>query len=132
MAIAYECLQEFKDVKEKIEDLVPQLYRFRQNADVSMSGGDQAEANRRLELSRYACWFPTTFVLVKPLRSALGRIEKRSRELLDKGKAARFVDKRADSGEVASLVDQLREAITHYQVSQTTSLLCPSATETTG
>ena len=43
--------QEFKDVKEKVEDLIPHLYRFRQNADVTTSGEDQAEANRRLELS---------------------------------------------------------------------------------
>ena len=48
----------------------------------------------------------------------LSRIEKRSQELLEKGTAARLVDKKADSGEVASLVDQLREAITHYQVSE--------------
>lgn len=51
----YECSQEFKDVKEKVENLIPYLYGFRQYANVGMSGGDQAEANRRLELSRYAC-----------------------------------------------------------------------------
>ena len=50
-----ECSQEFKDVRERVEDLIPHIYMFRQNARVDMSGGDQAEANRRLELSRYVC-----------------------------------------------------------------------------
>jgi len=33
-------------------------------------------------------------------------------------KAALFVDKRRDSGEVVKLVERLREAITRYQVSE--------------
>ena len=44
-------------------------------------------------------------------------IEKRSQELLEKGKAARLVDKGRDSGEVGKLVERLRDAITRYQVS---------------
>ena len=36
----------------------------------------------------------------------------------NKGTVARFLDKRADSGEVAKLVDQLRGAMTHYQMSE--------------
>ena len=44
-------------------------------------------------------------------------IEKRSQELLEKGKAARFVDKGRDSGEVGKLVERLRDAIIRYQVS---------------
>jgi len=45
--------------------------------------------------------------------------------LLDKAKAPRlidkaalFVDKRRDSGEVVKLVERLRDAITRYQVSE--------------
>ena len=125
------CSQEFKDVKEKVEDLVPHLYRFRQNANVATSGGDEAEANRRLELYRYVCWFLTTSVLVNSLRSTLEGIEKRSQELLAKGAAARFLDKSADSAEVAKLVDELREAITHYQVSEN-SFVGPCATYAMG
>jgi len=49
-------------------------------------------------------------------RSALEEIEERSRVLLGKHAAARLVDKGEDSKEVAKLIDQLREAITHYQV----------------
>jgi len=45
-------------------------------------------------------------------------IEKRSQELLEKGKAAQFVDKGRDSGEVVKLVERLRDAITRYQVSE--------------
>ena len=45
-------------------------------------------------------------------------IEKRSQRLLEKGKAARLVDKGRDSGEVVKLVERLRDAITRYQVSE--------------
>ena len=45
-------------------------------------------------------------------------IEKRSQVLLEKGKAARFLDKGRDSGEVVKLVERLRDAITRYQVSE--------------
>jgi len=48
----------------------------------------------------------------------LKEIEKRSQALLEKGKAARFVDKGRDSGEVVKLIERLRDAITHYQVSE--------------
>jgi hypothetical protein len=54
---------------------------------------------------------------VNGLRSALEEIEKRSRALLEKGKAARFIDKGRDSGEVVKLVERLRAAIVRYQVS---------------
>jgi len=48
----------------------------------------------------------------------LEEIEKRSNELLGKGKAARFVDKGRDSGEVVKLVERLRDVVTRYQVSE--------------
>ena len=38
--------------------------------------------------------------------------------LLEKGAASRFLDKGEDSTEVAKLIERLREAITHYQVSE--------------
>jgi len=52
------------------------------------------------------------------LRSVLEDIERRSQVLLKKGKAARFVDKGRDSGEVVKLVERLQDAITRYQVSK--------------
>jgi hypothetical protein len=114
----HEHSQQFEDVKEKIEDLIPHLTRFKQHANAVMSDGDQAEEKRRSELFRYARQLLITHTLVNGLRSALGEIEKRSQDLLAKGRAARFVDKSADSGEVARLVERLREAVTHYQVSE--------------
>jgi len=49
--------------------------------------------------------------------SALEDIEKKSQALLEKGVAARFIDKGEDSKEVARLIERLREAISYYQVS---------------
>jgi hypothetical protein len=43
-------------------------------------------------------------------------IEKRSQELLGKGKAARILDKARDSGIIVKLVEELRQAILIYQV----------------
>ncbi|KAF9645044.1 hypothetical protein BDM02DRAFT_3263177 [Thelephora ganbajun] len=87
-----------EDVKDQIKDLKPQLARFKQNITTTTIDGDPEETGRRKELT-----------------SALKEIEERSQELLTKGTAAQFLDK--DSGEVAGLVERLREAITHYQVS---------------
>ena len=47
---------------------------------------------------------------------SLEAIEKRSRVILEKGKVARTLDKRKDSGMVAKLVEELRQAILLYQV----------------
>ena len=113
----HEHSQQFKDVREKIEDLIPHLNRFKQNASAAMANGDQAEKQRLSELSRYVYQSFATPNLANGLRSALEKIEKRSQELLAKAVAARFIDKSADSGEVVRLIEQLQEAITHYQVS---------------
>jgi len=105
-------------VKEKVGDLVPLLERFKQNIAVTKSDGDQAENQRRSEFSRCVRQSLTTLALVENPLSALAEIEKRSRALLEKGAAARFVDKGEDSAEVTRLIERLREAITHYQVSE--------------
>ena len=52
-------LQEFDDVKEKIEDLIPRLNRFKENAKAASVDGDQGEKDRRSELSGYAHRFLT-------------------------------------------------------------------------
>ena len=113
----YEAPQQFEDVREKIEDLIPTLERFKQNTTVSAADGDHAEKQRRSELSRYArrSLIPPTHV--NGLLSTLEEIGRRSGALLEKGIAARFVDKGEDSKEVARLIERLREAIIHYQVS---------------
>ena len=55
---------------------------------------------------------------VNGYHSTLEEIEKRSQVLLEKGVAARFMDKEDDSKEVARLVERLRETIALYQVSE--------------
>ena len=105
-------------MKEKIDELIPLLKRFKQNFTAAACDGDQAERQRRSELSRYVCRSLNTTTLANGLLSTLEEVEKRSRALLEKGTVARFVDKGEDSKVVARLVERLREAITHYQVSE--------------
>jgi len=49
--------------------------------------------------------------------SSLEEIKERSQALLEKKKAAGFLDKAEDSQEVAGLVEQLQTAIVCYRVS---------------
>ena len=105
-------------MKDKIEDLKPQLERFKQNITTATVDGDPGETGRRNELIRYARRLLTTPTIIDSLCSVLDEIEKRSRELLAKGTATRFIDKGSDSGEVVSLIERFREAITNYQVSE--------------
>ena len=83
-----------------------------------MIDGDLEETKRRVELTRYACKSLALPALVNALFSTLAEIWRRSQELLAKGTVARFVDKAGDSGEVVKLIERLREAIIHYQVSE--------------
>jgi len=46
--------QHCKDVKEKVEELIPLLERFKQHITAATLDGDQAEKQRRSKLSRYA------------------------------------------------------------------------------
>ena len=48
---------------------------------------------------------------------SLEAIEERSQMLLNKGKGARILDKRKDSGTIVKLVEELRQAVLLYQVS---------------
>ena len=71
--------------------------------------------------TRAADEVPTTSLSSHPLElivypRSLGDIEKRSRMLLDKGKVAKILDKKRDSGAIVKLVEQLRQAILIYQV----------------
>jgi hypothetical protein len=56
--------------------------------------------------------------LVDNICSGLEEIEKRSKELLERGRATQSVDKGKDSGDVAKLVERFQEAIAWYQISQ--------------
>lgn len=48
----HKCLQQFEDVRERVENLIPHLDRLKQNANATVSDGDQLEKNRRSELFR--------------------------------------------------------------------------------
>ena len=114
-------------MKEKVDDLLPLLEWFKQNVAVTQADGDQAENQRRSDFSRYVNRSLTILAVVDDLLRALEEIEKRSRVLLDKGNAARFVDKGEDSAEVTRLIERLREVITHYQVSENRFVTSSSA-----
>jgi hypothetical protein len=49
----HERSQEFADVRDQIEDLIPHLDRFKQSANTATSDEDKAEKRRRLEFFRY-------------------------------------------------------------------------------
>ena len=55
---------------------------------------------------------------LKPTACArsLESIEEQSRMLLDKGKGARILDKKKDSGTVVKLIEELQQTILLYQV----------------
>ena len=55
--------------------------------------------------------------LADPAFRSLAEIEERSKALLEKKKAAGFLDKSKDSQEVVGLVEKLRTAIIYYRVS---------------
>ena len=71
-----------------------------------------------MELTGYASRLFTSLTPANGLHRTLEEIGKRSQALLEKGAAAQFLDKGEDSGEVARLIERLREAIMHYQVGE--------------
>ena len=81
---------------------------------------NREDAERRERLTRFVLhtYYLTDPKLIVPTRS-LEVIEKRSLALLGKGKAARILDKKQDSGMVVKLVEELRQAILIYQVGLT-------------
>lgn len=114
--------QQFEDVKEKLEDLIPQLERFKQNITTTTVDGDPEETNRRKGL---ATCVPRLIAVVTPPDdhcSTFKQVEELSKKLLAKNAIARFVDKGKDSGLVVKLIERFREAIVCYQVDN----YCPS------
>ena len=107
------------------------MAKLKQNVTVTAADVDGGENRRRLELTRYAPQLFTIHLYVNGHRSTLEEIEKRSQVLLEKGVAARFMDKEDDSKEVARLVERLREAIALYQVSEIW-IVSPGAAHTGG
>jgi hypothetical protein len=50
---SHRCSQEFEDVKEKIEELVPQLDTVKQTIAATIADEDPEETDRRMGLIRY-------------------------------------------------------------------------------
>lgn len=105
-------------MKDKLSTLLPWLEKLLVTLAKANPGDDTEEADRRSQLARFASG--PEFLLKRRLTyhgRALEDISKRAVALSDKGKVARVFDKTKDSGEVAALVEKLRQAILIYQVS---------------
>jgi len=101
-----------------IEDLIPQLDRFKQNIATTSTDGDPEEAKRREGLARYVHRPMIAPNALNGHRSTFKTIEAWSEKLLAKSGVARMVDKDEDSKVVARLVERLRRAMVCYQVSE--------------
>ena len=76
------------------------------------SGGGETRATHKVPITSLSSYRLKPIIIDRSLED----IEKRSRRLLDKGKGARILDKRRDSGAIVKLVEELRQAILLYQV----------------
>ncbi|KAF9781009.1 hypothetical protein BJ322DRAFT_1082678 [Thelephora terrestris] len=94
---------QFKDVEDKLKDLIPWLTKLKET--LTKAESDPKEAERREQLKR-----------------SLEDIENTSRTLLEKRKLGRILDKTRDAGTVVTLVEQLRQAILIYRASQQQSM----------
>ena len=104
-------------MKEKVEELIPQLERFKQNITTPIVEGDPEESDRRSGLAGYVPQLATAVITTNHNSSTFKHIEELSYKLLEKGAIPRFVDKGEDAKVVTKLIDQLREALNCYQVS---------------
>ena len=108
--------QESKDVRDKLGDLVQWLTKIKDGVLTTSAGDNREEAEGRAQLTRFpprpSRRRPKPIICARSLES----IEKRSQMLLGKGKGARILDKKKDSGTVVKLVEELRQAVLIYQV----------------
>jgi len=98
-----------------VEELVPQLERFKQNITTATIDEDPEETNRRKGLTAYV---HLLIILSIPNghHSTFKKIEEISERLLAKSAITRLMDKGKDSKVAASLIERLRQAIVCYQV----------------
>jgi hypothetical protein len=95
---------------------LPQLDRFKQHISTTTVDGDLEETNRREDLARCASIDYSSVSTPNCRPRTFKKIEEESYKMSSKNAFARFADKAQDSNMVASLVEQLREAIISYQV----------------
>ena len=110
--------QECKDVEEKLGDLIPWLIKLKDSLTTPKADNNPEEAERRENLTRFVSHLYRRTVLSPTIihPRSLEEIEKRSRVLSEKGKVAKILDKKRDSGTIVKLVEELRQAILIYQV----------------
>ena len=99
-------------------DLIPWLTKLKDNMTTPSTDNNPEEAERREQLTRFASRprLPSHWLKSILHPRSLEEIEKRSRMLFDKGKVAKIIDKKRDSGVITKLVEELRQAILTYQV----------------
>ena len=110
------CSQQFDDVKEKVEELIPQLDRFKQNISTTTVDEDPEETDRRVGLARCVLRSMAIVTATASCRSTFKQVEELSEKLSAKSSFIRFVDRGEDAKVVARLIERLREAIVCYQV----------------
>ena len=105
-------------MKEKLSDLIPWVEKLEATLVKTNIDDDHEEVERRARLARSALRSsPPAPTGLTSYDRDLEDIGKRSLALSEKGKVARALDKKRDSGEVIKLIEKLRQAILVYQVS---------------
>jgi len=113
-------LQE-NDLGNKIEGLLSRITTL--GAIFATPPGDVAEQRRRNELTRYAVAPPPSPFPVLISSSKLKGIEGALRSLYGKPEMRRLVDHVHDDEDVSTLLEDLQEAVSHYQVCLLTGIL---------
>ena len=109
--------QEYNDVKEKLNDLIPWLEKLQENLMKVDPDGDREEIERRSQLAKFVSYLEPPVFPITTLYRSLEEIRTRSLALSGKNRLARVLDKTRDVQEVVKLVEKLRQAILVYQVS---------------
>ena len=109
--------QQYNDVKDKLNDLIPWVEKLVDTLAKVNSDDDREEVERRSQLAKFASCLELLRSKLTFYDRSLDDIGKRSLELSEKGKVARVLDKTKDLQEVIGLVERLRQAILIYQVS---------------
>ena len=109
--------QQYNDVKDKLDDLIPWVEKLLVSLAKVNPNDDRDEVERRSELAKFASR-PISLAHSKLIQydRTLEDIGTRSLALSEKGKVARILDKAQDTGEVVKFIEQLRRAILIYQV----------------
>ena len=111
------CDKDYKDVKDKLNDLIPWAERLLNTLTKANIDNDPEELDRRTQLATFvSCSEYLVHWKLILHRSSLEKIGARAESLSKKGIFVGVLDKAKDSAEVVALVEELRQAILVYQV----------------